>query len=114
MNTDSVLGLKEVIRIRTGETGGVAQTVLPNGSLTLTGALGQLLTLQPSSSPTAWQLHLDPTASQNVSYVSVSYSDAGAFGTWQEINASNGTNTDGGNNTNWNFFLDSTGFIDEY
>lgn len=92
----------------------VAQTIAANGSLTLTGASGQILTLAPVTAATNWQLHLDPTATQNVSYVSTSYSDAGPFGTYQEINASDGTSTYTGasdTNTNWNWHLDSTNFL---
>jgi len=76
------------------------QTIAANGSLTLTGTPGQLLTLAPKTAATPWNLTVDPTAAQTVSYVNVSYSDAsGGAG----INASDGTNVDGGNNTNWNF-----------
>ena len=77
---------------------GKTQTISSGGSLTLTGASGQLLTLAPSAG-SAWNLTFNG-ATQSVSYVSVSYSDASG-GT--AINATNGTNVDGGNNTNWGF-----------
>ena len=77
---------------------GVTQTVT-NG-LTLTGASGQLLTLVPSASPAKWQINVNALATQIINYVSSSYSDASG-GT--AINAADGTNTNGGNNTNWNF-----------
>ena len=76
---------------------GVTQTV--SNTLTFTGASGQLLTLAPLTGGSAWNLTFSG-ATQSVSYVSVSYSNAGG-GT--AINATNGTNNDGGNNTNWSF-----------
>jgi gliding motility-associated-like protein len=80
---------------------GVAQTV--SNSLTLTGASGQLLSLVPSASPTKWQINAPAT--QSVSYVSASYSDASAGTT---ISADDGTNINGGNNINWNFSAQTT------
>ncbi len=74
---------------------GALQTV--SNSLTLTGALGNLLTLQPTAG-TAWLLHAPAT--QSISYVSPSFSDA-TGGT--AVNANNGTNNNGGNNVNWVF-----------
>lgn len=75
---------------------GAAQTVV--NELTLTGSSGQLLTLASLASSTKWQINVPAT--QNISYVSASYSDASG-GT--VISAANGTNINGGNNTNWNF-----------
>ncbi|MDD5356579.1 MAG: autotransporter-associated beta strand repeat-containing protein [Candidatus Pacebacteria bacterium] len=79
---------------------GAAQSIAANGSLALSGSAGHLLTLAPLTPASEWQLHLDAAAAQAVSYVSVSYSNAGGFA---EVNAANGTNSDGGNTTNWNF-----------
>ena len=79
---------------------GVTQTVASGGSLTFTGASGQLLTLAPLTPATKWLLNQNAAASQSVSYVSVSYSNANAGA---EIDASDGTNVDGTNNDNWNF-----------
>ena len=76
---------------------GVTQTISAGGSLTLTGVSGNLLTLAPVTAGSAWLLNFGG-ATQNVSYVSVSYSNAGGGTT---INATNSTN--GGNNTNWRF-----------
>ncbi|OQB05490.1 MAG: hypothetical protein BWY19_00990 [bacterium ADurb.Bin212] len=53
-----------------------------------------------STSTTAANWNVAASTQTDVSYVSVSYNDA-SFG--QEIDASNGTNNDGGNNTNWLF-----------
>ncbi|MFZ2038738.1 MAG: dockerin type I domain-containing protein [Minisyncoccia bacterium] len=75
---------------------GALQTVL-NG-LTLSGASEQLLTLVPSISLTKWQL--SAPIIQSVTYTSPSYSDASS-GT--AVNATSTTNSDGGNNVNWNF-----------
>ncbi|MDD5740244.1 MAG: hypothetical protein PHO20_05775, partial [Candidatus Peribacteraceae bacterium] len=79
---------------------GSTQTIAAGGSITLNGAEDNLLTLAPSVAESAWNLDVDATASQSVSYVSVSYSDASGGA---EIDASDGTNTDGGGTTNWNF-----------
>jgi hypothetical protein len=78
---------------------GATQTIGTGGSLTFTGASGQLLTLAPLTGGSAWNLTFNG-ATQNVLYVSVSWSNAGGGST---VYASNGTNTDGGNNTNWQF-----------
>ena len=72
-------------------------TQIVTNSLIFTGAAGQLLTLAPTGIA-AWQLKAPAT--QSLSYVSVSNSDASSGTT---VNASNGTNTNGGNNTNWFF-----------
>ncbi|MCK5591598.1 MAG: right-handed parallel beta-helix repeat-containing protein, partial [Candidatus Pacebacteria bacterium] len=81
---------------------GVTQTIASGGSLDFSGASGQLLTLAPLTAATDWLLDDDGAASQSVSYVSVSYSDANAG---VEIDASDGTNVDGDNNTNWKFSI---------
>ncbi len=74
------------------------QTV--QGSLTLQGASSNLLALAPLSGTTPWYLNLGVGASQSVSYVTPSYSDASPGIT---ILADNGTNVDGGGNANWQF-----------
>lgn len=80
-------------------------SIAENGTLTLTGASGNLLTLQ-SSTTTGWYLRVNPLATVNtISYVSVSKSNALQG---KQINASNGTNTDGGLNLNWLFTSSST------
>jgi hypothetical protein len=61
-----------------------------------------LLTLA-SSDANKWHLHIDPAAATSVSYVSVTDSDAGGY---KLVDASNGTNVDGGGggtNINWKF-----------
>jgi len=77
------------------------QTIKANGSLTFTGASGQILTISPKTAATTWLLTVNNTGvTQSVSYITPSYSDAsGGAG----VTANNGTNTNGGNNTNWNF-----------
>ena len=83
---------------------GVAQTIASGGNLTLAGRLSNLLYLAPTVSATPWLLQASTTGvTQSVSYVSSSYSNAGPAGTYAMIKAYNGTNTDGGGNTNWNF-----------
>ncbi len=88
----------------------VAQTIAANGSLTFTGAASQLLTLAPKTAATAWLLNVNATGvTQSVSYATPTYSDASGG---KEIDATNGTNTDGspgGTNTNWNFGNDTSG-----
>ncbi len=76
---------------------GMLQTIAAGGSLTLQGASGQLLTLASGGFPD-FALNVNAAATQNVSYVSVSKSNAGAGAT---INAANSTN--GGGNLNWLF-----------
>jgi len=68
-------------------------------SLTLTGTSGNLLTLAPVTSGVDWNLTMGG-ATQSVSYISVShsYANGGLL-----IDAANGTNTNGGNNTHWVF-----------
>jgi len=76
------------------------QTIAANGTLTFTGASGQLLTLAPKTAATTWALTVNNTGvTQAVTYVNPSYSDASGGAT---IVANDGTSTNGGNNTNWN------------
>ena len=84
------------VQFQSGQT----QTIAAGGSLTLTGTSGQLLTLAAETGAADWLLDVNATAAQSVSYVSVSYSDASAGAV---IDAADGTNVDGGNNTNWAF-----------
>jgi hypothetical protein len=81
-------------------TAGSTLSIAANGSLNLQGTNGSnLLTLQSNGAD--WNLQLSTTnTTQAVSYVSVAHSNAGGY---QQINASNGTNVDGNNNTNWQF-----------
>ena len=77
----------------------VTQTVA-GSTFTLAGSSGNVLTLAPLTAATTWLLDVDSGATQSVSYVSSSYSNASAGA---EIDADDGTNTDGGNNSNWDF-----------
>lgn len=78
---------------------GSTQTIASGGSLTLNGASGQMLTLAPIAA-SDWLLDVDGTASQSISYVDVSASDASGGA---QILANNGSNNDGSGNTNWLF-----------
>lgn len=82
-------------------TAGSITSVSSGGSLVFNGAASQLLTLQ-SSAGSDWYLQVanDSSTDVGVSYVSVSRSNAGSYKT---IVAYDGTNTNGGNNTNWLF-----------
>ncbi|RJO59457.1 hypothetical protein C4546_02060 [Candidatus Parcubacteria bacterium] len=73
-------------------TAGTTQTVI--GTWTVTGASGQLVTLQSSSSPTQWNIN---PASASISYVQISdsYNTSGST-----ICATYSTDT-GNNNTGW-------------
>ncbi len=84
----------QTVNFGSGTTQGVSTL------LTLTGQSSNLLTLAPITAATMWYLDVDGGATQSVSYVSPSYSNASAGA---EIDADDGTNTDGGNNTNWRF-----------
>jgi hypothetical protein len=74
--------------------------VAANGTLTLTGAdASNKLTLNASST-TDWYLRVSTTSPTfSISHIVVDRSDASGY---QQINASNGTNS-GTNTTNWNF-----------
>lgn len=65
------------------------------GNLSLSGESGDLLNLVATA---AWYLQVTGTAT--ASYVNAAYSDASGY---TEIDADDGTNTDGGNNVNWAF-----------
>ena len=80
-------------------------SIAANGSLAFTGAAGLLINLQSDTS-TEWYLRVSPVnTTVSISYVNVSQSNAGGY---KQINASNGTNTNGGNNINWLFTSSST------
>jgi alpha-tubulin suppressor-like RCC1 family protein len=93
-------------------TAGTTQSVASGGSVTFTGASGQLLTLASTSPGVEWNLQANNAiAAQTIQYVSVSDSNAGPFSTYAEMIATDGTSTDGGNNTNWDFGTKSSGFL---
>ena len=93
-------------------TAGTTQSIASGGSVTFTGASGQLLTLASTTPGTEWNLQANTgIASQSIQYVSVSDCNAGPFGTYTEMSASDGTSTDGGNNTNWDFGTKANGFL---
>ena len=93
-------------------TAGTTQSVASGGSVTFTGAASNLLTLASTSAGTQWNLQADNAiASQSISYVNVSDSNAGPFGTYAEMLATDGTSTDGNNNSNWDFGGKANGFL---
>jgi len=80
--------------------GSSTTSIATNGFLTLTGSAGQTLTLL-SSNTNDWNLQVSSTnTTVTVTNVTVSHSNATGFKT---IVATDATNTDGGNNTNWLF-----------
>lgn len=85
---------------------GSGTTQYVSNALTFSGVAGNLLTLAPLTAGIEWFLDVANAATQSVSYVSVSYSNAQSGAT---IDASNGTNTDGGNTTNWIFSTSNEG-----
>lgn len=79
-------------------------TQIITGTLTLTGAVGNLIILRSSSSPTQWRIN--PQGTRNVSYVDVQDSN--------NINATvidPATSADRGNNTNWFTLRSITGTV---
>ena len=84
----------QTVNFGSGTTQGISNAI------TLTGQNGALLTLSPITAAYEWFLNVDSTATQSVSYVTPSYSDAGSGAV---IIANGGTNTNGSNNTNWQF-----------
>lgn len=75
---------------------GSGTTQYITNALTLAGAASNVLTLSPLTAAIEWFLDLGGSATQSVSYVSPSYSNASPGET---ITAT--SSTDGGNNTNW-------------
>ena len=78
---------------------GSTQAIANGGTLTFSGDLGQLLTLD-ADDVGDWLLDVDAGATQDIKFVSASKSDANSGA---QIVANNGTNTDNGGNTNWLF-----------
>ncbi|MCF6346301.1 MAG: hypothetical protein L3J00_07520 [Thiomicrorhabdus sp.] len=71
-----------------------------NGTATLQGASGQLITLTSSIPGTRWNFLLNSGASKAIDYVNVSWSDAsGSHSTQKPILPTNSNN--GGNNIDW-------------
>jgi len=79
---------------------GQTQTIAAAGSVTMSGASGQLLTFNSVSGAADWSYILSPGAGQSHSYLDVAHSDASGG---DAVQAFNGTNTNSGNNTNWIF-----------
>ena len=76
------------------------KTTTINGTVTLNGAAGQLLTLASSTGSSAWGFVVNSGATKAISYVSVSWSDAsGSHATQKPIAPTN--SVDGGNNNSW-------------
>lgn len=67
-------------------------------SLNISGQSGKILIFKPYGVNGQW--YLNTQSQSEISYVNVSYSNASGG---KEIIASNGTNIDSGNNTNWRF-----------
>lgn len=77
-----------------------SSTTTVNGTATLNGASGQLLTLASSSPGTHWNLNLGAASTKAISYVSVSWGDAsGSDASKKPVNPT--SSTDGGNNIAW-------------
>jgi hypothetical protein len=93
----------QTVKFGSGTTQGVSTL------LTLTGQSGNILTLAPLVAAVPWYLDVEPSATQSISYVSPSYSNASPGA---QIDADNGTNTDGGNNVNWDFTVEATAAAD--
>lgn len=75
-------------------------TTTINGTVTLNGVDGQLLTLSSSSGSSAWNFVVNASATKAIGYVSVSWSDAsGSHATQRPIAPSNSTN--GGHTIDW-------------
>jgi hypothetical protein len=71
-----------------------------NGTVTLNGVSGQLLSLRSSSSPTRWNFNVSASATKAISYVDVQDSDASGSAAGQKmINPT--SSFDSGNNVDW-------------
>jgi len=87
-------------------------SIASGGSVSFTGASGQLLTLASTTPGTEWNLQANNAiASQTIQYVNVSDCNAGPFGTYAEMIANDGTSADGGNNSNWDFGTKANAFL---
>ena len=110
-STQNVRGSTEFYNLEASTTStqtinfGSGTTQFISNLLTLTGQASNLLTLAPLTTAIEWLIDLGASATQSISYLSVSYSDASEG---EEIDASDGTSTDGGNTTNWNFGSSTT------
>jgi CSLREA domain-containing protein len=84
-----------------------------NGTVTLNGASGQLLSLRSSSSPTRWNFNVAASATKAISYVDVMDSDAsGSDISKKPIGPTNAT--DSGNTVDWfNLAISGTVYTDE-
>ena len=84
-------------------------TTTINGTATLNGASGQLLSLRSSTPGTRWNFTLPSSATKAISYVDVRDSDAsGSAAARLPINPAN--STDSGNNVSW-FAITLTGTV---
>ncbi|KKU95917.1 MAG: hypothetical protein UY28_C0042G0003, partial [Candidatus Amesbacteria bacterium GW2011_GWB1_48_13] len=84
-------------------TVGTTLSVADNGTLTLSGST-QYITLATSGA--GWNLQVSTTGTTvTVHNISVSFSSATGY---KQIDASDGSNFDGGNNPNWNFDVPAT------
>lgn len=101
-NTFGTLNIETATARTVNFESGSMQTVL--GGLAFAGQAGNLLTLAPLTAAATWGLNLAADASQDVSYVSTSYSDASDGDT---IDASDGTSVDGGHNLGWRFVAET-------
>lgn len=87
------------------DTGTATHTItFPNSTTTVTswnvnGTAGNLITLQRTGASGNWTIS-DTTGTNASSYISISNSIATGGATW---NANDGTSTNGGGNTGWNF-----------
>lgn len=75
---------------------GSGTTQYIHNALTMAGAVSNLLTLAPLTAGIEWFINLAEAATQSISYVNPSYSNASPGETIAATNS-----TDGGNNTNW-------------
>jgi hypothetical protein len=73
-------------------------TQIVTNTLTLAGAASNMLSLRSTQTGTQW--NIDPQATRTISYLDVK--DSGNINA-TAIDATDGTHSDGGNNTNWTF-----------
>ena len=75
--------------------------IAANGDLNLTGVTSSLLSLTRSDTTGPWYLDVNSSnTAVSVSYANVSWSDASGG---KQVQATDGTNVDGGNTVNWKF-----------
>jgi hypothetical protein len=92
----------------------VAQTIGLNGSFTvnswgIVGTETAPITLSDNGSETVANLHYGGAGTVDVSYYTISYSNASPPNTWYALTSNN--NIDGGNNTGWIFGGSSSNFF---